>query len=188
MEVCVIMKHKYSQEASKKMIKIFKEFKEFAVKGNVLDLAVGVIIGAAFGKIVTSMVNDMIMPPISKILGNVNFVDKFLTLDTGKIAENSKTLADAKANGAVVIAYGQFINVVIDFTIVAFCIFLMVKGVNSLRRMQSKEEEPSASAEPTEKDCPYCLSKIPLKATRCSHCTSHITEPHSEGTVGSTVS
>ncbi|MCQ6562481.1 large conductance mechanosensitive channel protein MscL [Paenibacillus mendelii] len=160
------------------MMKVLKEFKEFAVKGNVLDLAVGVIIGAAFGKIVTSMVNDMIMPPISKILGNVNFVDMFLTLDTGKIDEPSKTLAEAKANGAVVIAYGQFINVIIDFTIVAFCIFLMVKGANTLRRMNAKEEEPAA-VEPTEKDCPYCLSKIPLKATRCSHCTSHISEPHS---------
>ncbi|UVI30844.1 large conductance mechanosensitive channel protein MscL [Paenibacillus spongiae] len=156
------------------MMKILKEFREFAVKGNVLDLAVGVIIGAAFGKIVTSLVNDMIMPPISKVLGNVNFKDMFLPLDD--IGKEAKTLADAQANGAVVIAYGQFINVVIDFTIVAFCIFMVVKGANALRRMNAKEEEPAAAAEPTEKDCPYCLSKIPLKATRCSHCTSHISE------------
>ncbi|MFD0711934.1 large conductance mechanosensitive channel protein MscL [Paenibacillus sp. GCM10027626] len=157
------------------MMKILKEFKEFAVKGNVLDLAVGVIIGAAFGKIVTSVVNDIIMPPIGKLMGNVNFVDLFITLDKGQLAEDPKTLADATANGAVVIAYGNFINVIIDFIIVAFCIFMIVKGANALRR--SKPEEPAA---PTEKECPFCLSQIPLQATRCGHCTSHLTEPGAE--------
>jgi len=166
------------------MLKIFKEFREFAVKGNVLDLAVGVIIGAAFGKIVTSLVNDIIMPPIGKILGNVNFVNLFITLDKGKVDENPHTLAEAATNGAVVIAYGQFINVVIDFLIVAFCIFLFVKGANSLRRLNEPKEAPAA--EPTEKECPYCLSKIPVKATRCGHCTSHIPEDGAEASAATT--
>ena len=156
------------------MFKVLKEFKEFAVKGNVLDLAVGVIIGGAFGKIVTSLVNDIIMPPIGSLLGNMNFPDLFIQLDDKKTAAGLpiKSLADAKAVGAAVIAYGNFINVIIDFTIVAFCVFMIVKGANALRRLNNKEEEKQA--EPTEKECPYCLSKIPVRATRCSHCTSHL--------------
>jgi large conductance mechanosensitive channel len=158
------------------MVKILKEFKEFAVRGNVLDLAVGVIIGGAFGKIVTSMVNDIIMPPIGRLLGQMNFADLYLSLNP-EITENGGhplSLTAAKAKGAAVIAYGSFINVIIDFTIVAFCVFLIVKGANTLRRLQAAN--PEETAEPTEKVCTYCLSKIPVKATRCAHCTSHLTD------------
>ncbi|WP_219835197.1 large conductance mechanosensitive channel protein MscL [Paenibacillus sp. R14(2021)] len=161
------------------MVKILKEFKEFAVRGNVLDLAVGVIIGGAFGKIVTSLVNDIIMPPISRLLGSVNLVDQFIQiskLDT----EQPHTLADAQKASVSVIAYGNFLNVILDFTIVAFCIFLIVKGANTLRRLG--QPETAAPTDPTDKTCPYCLSKIPIKATRCSHCTSHLdAEPELEG-------
>lgn len=160
-------------------MKIIKEFKEFAVRGNVLDLAIGVIIGAAFGKIVTSLVNDIIMPPIGKLLGNTNFTDLYFNLEPDRLkADGSKivSLADANAEGVAVIAYGQFINTVIDFIIVAFCIFLVVKGANRLRR--SKDTAPPA---PTEKECPHCLSKVPLKATRCAHCTSHLTTSEAGG-------
>ncbi|MCF2938865.1 large-conductance mechanosensitive channel protein MscL [Paenibacillus alkaliterrae] len=142
-----------------------KEFKEFAMKGNVIDLAVGVIIGGAFGKIVTSLVNDIIMPPIGRLLGGVNFKHlKFYLVDTTELTTDSKSTAAA-------IAYGNFINVLLDFLIVAFCIFLLVKVINVLRRNEKKEAAP---AEPTEKDCPYCLSKVPVKATRCRHCTSQL--------------
>ncbi|WP_424768690.1 large-conductance mechanosensitive channel protein MscL [Paenibacillus sp. sgz302251] len=146
-------------------MKIIKEFKEFAMKGNVIDLAVGVIIGGAFGKIVTSLVNDVIMPPIGRILGGVNFkhLKLYLVDTTG--------MNDAQKAEAAAIAYGQFINVLLDFLIVAFCIFLLVKGINALRRKDKKEEEPAA---PTEKECPYCLSNVPIKATRCKHCTSQL--------------
>lgn len=158
------------------MVKILKEFKEFAVRGNVLDLAVGVIIGGAFGKIVTSLVNDIIMPPISILLGRVNLVDQFINLSSDK---NPTTLVKAKEESAAVIAYGNFLNVLLDFAIVAFCIFMIVKGANALRRLGTPD--PAAPAEPTDKNCPYCLSKIPVKATRCSHCTSHLeTEPENE--------
>lgn len=146
-------------------MKIVKEFKEFAMKGNVIDLAVGVIIGGAFGKIVTSLVNDIIMPPIGRILGEVDFKDLKVTL----VDTSNMTPVDAAA--APAIAYGQFINVMLDFLIVAFCIFLLVKVINVLRRNEKKEAPP---VEVTEKDCPYCLSKIPLKATRCKHCTSQL--------------
>lgn len=146
-------------------MKIVKEFKEFATKGNVVDLAVGVIIGAAFGKIVTSLVNDIIMPPIGRILGKVNFKDlKFYLVDTSTMDEATKQTAAA-------ISYGSFINTLLDFLIVAFCIFMLVKVINVLRRKEKKEEAP---AEVTEKDCPYCLSKVPVKATRCKHCTSQL--------------
>lgn len=146
-------------------MKIVKEFKEFAMKGNVIDLAVGVIIGGAFGKIVTSLVNDIIMPPIGRILGTVDFKDLKLNLvDISKMTPTEAAAAPA-------IAYGQFINVMLDFLIVAFCIFLLVKVINVLRRNEKKETAP---VEVTEKDCPYCLSKIPVKATRCKHCTSQL--------------
>ncbi|WP_338554209.1 large conductance mechanosensitive channel protein MscL [Paenibacillus sp. KS-LC4] len=159
-------------------MKIVQEFKEFAIKGNVIDLAVGVIIGGAFGKIVTSLVNDIIMPPIGRILGGVNFKDLFINLNPKHTEELEaagtiiRSLDDASKNGIAVIAYGQFINVMLDFFIVAVCIFFLVKGINMLRR--SKAEEAPAEAAPTEKDCPYCLSSIPLKATRCKHCTSQL--------------
>jgi len=129
-----------------------KEFKEFAMKGNVVDLAVGVIIGAAFGKIVTSMVQDIIMPPISKVTGGVSFTDKFVILDQAKVGTNAVvTLVQAKATGAPVFAYGNFLQNVFDFLIVAFCIFMFVKGINTLRRRFEKQEAaaPAAPPEPT---------------------------------------
>lgn len=142
---------------------MFKEFKEFAMRGSVVDLAVGVIIGAAFGKIVTSFVNDIIMPPIGLVLGKVDFSNLFLNL-SGK---DYATLAEAKAAGAVTINYGAFLNTVIDFIIVAFVIFLIIRQINRLKR-----EEPPAA--PDKKDCPYCFTVIPIKATRCPHCTAEI--------------
>ena len=132
---------------------IIKEFKEFAMKGNVVDLAVGVIIGVAFGKVVTSVVNDIIMPPIGKAMGGVNFTDLFLNLDPSKLAKDGsviKSLAQAKEAGAAVIAYGSFINTVIDFTIVAFCIFMMVKAMNYLKK--PSPAAPAAPAEPTREE------------------------------------
>lgn len=144
-------------------MKLVQEFKEFAIKGNVIDLAVGVIIGGAFGKIVTSLVNDIIMPPVGALLGNVDFKDLKIP-----IGEATDTTADAPA-----IYYGSFINTVLDFIIVAVCIFFMVKGINQLRRLTEKEKEVKVVA-PTEKECPYCLSQIPIKATRCKNCTSQL--------------
>ena len=149
---------------------MLKEFKEFAMRGNVVDLAVGVIIGGAFGKIVTSIVNDILMPPIGKAMGGVNFADLFINLDPGKTLPGGvpiKSLAQAKQAGAAVIAYGQFINTILDFLIVAACIFAVVKGMNTLKRRL--ESAPPAPA-PTTKECPECLSTIPIKARRCSHC------------------
>jgi large conductance mechanosensitive channel len=144
---------------------MLKEFKEFAVKGNVVDMAVGIIIGGAFGKIITSLVNDIIMPPIGKLLGNVNFSDLFVSLDSQKTA-GIDSLAKAKETGAALIAYGAFVNVVLDFIIMAFCIFLVVKGLSALKKQKS--------AVPTTKECPQCLMTIPLKAARCGHCTSTV--------------
>src|ERR1041385_2251573 len=143
---------------------LIKEFKEFAMRGDVVDLAVGVIIGGAFGKIVTSMVNDILMPPIGKAMGGVNFSDLFINLDPDKKAVS---LAEAKAKGAAVIAYGNFINNVIDFVIVAFCIFGVIKAMNTLKR---RFEGPPPTVVPSTKECPECLSTVPLKAKRCSHC------------------
>ncbi|MDQ0114673.1 large conductance mechanosensitive channel [Paenibacillus harenae] len=151
-------------------MKIIKEFKEFAMRGNVIDLAVGVIIGGAFGKIVTSLVNDVIMPPIGRILGGADFKHLKIQLYSQEKIDQLK-VADASFVPPV-IAYGQFINVLIDFLIVAFCIFMLVKVINILRRTEKKKDE--APAEPTEKECPYCLSMIPIKATRCKHCTSQL--------------
>lgn len=135
---------------------MLKEFKDFAMKGNVVDMAVGIVIGAAFGKIVSSLVADVIMPPIGVLMGNVDFSSLVITL-------REKT-ADAPA---VTIKYGVFINTVIDFVIVAFAIFLVIKQMNRLKK-------PAPPAEPTTKDCPKCLMTIPLKATRCGHCTSDV--------------
>jgi large conductance mechanosensitive channel len=131
---------------------LMKEFKEFAVRGNVVDLAVGVIIGGAFGKIVTSMVNDIIMPPVGKVTGGVSFVDKFVILDSAKIGTNNVatlTLAKARADGIPVLAYGNFIQNVLDFIIVAFCIFLFVKGINELRRRFEKQQAAAPAPAPT---------------------------------------
>jgi large conductance mechanosensitive channel len=148
---------------------MFKEFKEFAMRGNVVDMAVGIIIGAAFGTIVNSLVQDVIMPPIGLLLGNIDFSNLFLVLKDGKVAGPYATVAVAKAAGAVSINIGIFINTVISFVIVAFAVFLLVKTVNKLRRQ--KEVPPAV---PTTKECTYCLSTIPIKATRCPNCTSEL--------------
>lgn len=144
---------------------MFKEFKEFTLRGNVIDLAIGVIIGAAFGKIVTSFVNDILMPPIGLLLDNVDFSNLFINLS----GQPYGSLEEAQAAGAATINYGLFINTVLDFIIVAFVIFLLVRQVNRMRR-----EREAPPAEPTTRECPYCLSTVPLKATRCPHCTSEL--------------
>jgi large conductance mechanosensitive channel len=148
---------------------MWKEFRDFIARGNVVDLAVGVIIGAAFGRIVTSLVEGIIMPPFGLILGRVDFSSLFYVLDASKGMPAS--LADAKAQGIPVIAYGQFVNDIIGFLIVAFAIFLLVKQVN---RIKSSVDTPTPSAAPTTRECPYCASTISIKATRCPNCTSQI--------------
>ncbi|MDH4232201.1 MAG: large-conductance mechanosensitive channel protein MscL [Nitrospirota bacterium] len=148
---------------------MFREFKEFAMKGNVVDMAVGIIIGAAFGAIVKSLVSDIIMPPAGLLLGNVDFANLFFVLKEGAAAGPYASLADAQKAGAVTINYGLFVNTVISFVIVGFSVFLLVRSINRLRR---QEEAPQA--EPTTKDCPFCLSVIPIKAVRCAHCTSEL--------------
>lgn len=147
---------------------MLKEFKEFAMRGNVIDLAIGVIIGAAFGKIVTSFVNDVIMPPIGLLLGNVDFSNLFLNLS----GQSYASLAEAQAAGAPTLNYGVFINTVLDFLIVAFVIFLVVRQMNRLKRKQDTQEAPPPA--PTTKDCPFCVSTIPIKASRCPNCTSDL--------------
>lgn len=146
---------------------MLKEFKEFAMRGNVLDMAIGIIIGAAFGKIITSLVTDVIMPPFGLLLGKVDFSSLFLNISGKSFA----TLAEAKAAGAATINYGMFINTVIDFLIVAFVIFLLVRQVN---KWTEPEPAPAPAAAPTTKECSYCVSTIPLKATRCPNCTSEL--------------
>jgi large conductance mechanosensitive channel len=145
-----------------------KEFREFAARGNVVDLAVGVIIGAAFGKIVTSLVNDIVMPPIGMAIGRIDFKNLFITLNGQQYA----SLADAQKAGAATINYGVFLNTILEFVIIAFVIFLMVRQINRL-----KTPEP-APATPEARDCPFCLSRIPAKATRCPQCTSDIRPAH----------
>ena len=142
---------------------MLKDFKTFIMKGNVLDLAVAVIIGGAFGAIVTSLVNDVIMPPIGMILGHIDFKDLFVALN----GQTYPSLAAAKTAAAPVIAYGQFLNTVINFLIVAFVVFIVVRAVSKLHR-------PAPAAAPTTKDCPLCLMTIPLAAKRCGHCTSQL--------------
>ena len=149
---------------------MLKEFKEFAMRGNVLDMAVGIIIGGAFGTIIGSLVSDVIMPPIGMALGNVDFANLFILLKDGaKAAGPYASLADAKAAGAVTINYGIFINSVISFLIVAFAVFLLIRSMNKLKR-----EEAAPPAEPTTRDCPFCFTAIPLKASRCPQCTSEV--------------
>jgi large conductance mechanosensitive channel len=143
---------------------MYNEFKTFVMRGNVVDLAVGVVIGAAFGKIVTSFVEDVLMPPIGLALGGVDFSNLFINL-SGK---DYPSVAAAKAAGGATLNYGIFINNVLNFLIIAFAIFLLIKFIN---RMQ--QPEPAAAA-PTTKDCPYCLSAVPLKATKCAHCTAEL--------------
>lgn len=140
---------------------MLKEFKEFAMKGNVLDMAIGVIIGGAFGKIVSSLVSDVLMPPIGLLMGKVDFSSLFLNLS----GTPQPSLTAAKAAGAPTVNYGVFLQTVFDFIIIAFVIFLLVKQINRLKK-------PEPTAAPTTKDCPHCLSTIPIKATKCAHCTS----------------
>ena len=144
---------------------MWKEFKEFVMRGSVLDLAVGFVVGAAFGKIVTSLVNDVLMPPIGMLLGRINFSNLFINLS----AQPYATLAEAQAAGAATINYGVFLNTVMEFVIVAFALFLLIRQVNRLRR-----EPEAAPAAPTTKECPYCFTEIPIKARRCPHCTSQL--------------
>jgi large conductance mechanosensitive channel len=148
---------------------MLKDFKEFAMRGNVVDMAVGIVIGAAFGAVIKSLVADVIMPPIGLLLGNVDFSNLFLLLKDGKVAGPYVSLAAAQAAGAVTLNLGLFINTIISFVIVAFAVFLLIRGLN---RMQREKEAPPAA--PATRECPFCLSEVPLKATRCPHCTSEL--------------
>ncbi|HEX2165903.1 MAG TPA: large-conductance mechanosensitive channel protein MscL [Longimicrobiales bacterium] len=154
---------------------LMKEFKEFAVKGNVVDMAVGIIIGGAFGTIVKSLVDDVLMPPVGLLLGGVDFKDLFAVLRAGDPAPPYVTIADAQASGAVTLNYGQFINNVMAFLIVAFAVFLLVKGINRLRR-----QEQVAPKSPTDKACPFCATTIPVQASRCPNCTSALEAPSAQ--------
>lgn len=142
---------------------MLKAFKEFAIKGNVIDLAVGIIIGAAFTKIVNSLVNDIIMPPIGKLLGNVDFTNFFVSLSGGHFS----SLAEAKKAGAATLNYGVFLNTCLEFLIVAFSVFLLVRQINRMKKLPPPPE-------PNTKECPFCLTAIPLKAQKCGHCTSDL--------------
>lgn len=144
---------------------MLKEFKEFVMRGNVVDMAVGIIIGVAFGKIISSFVKDILMPPIGLLLGKVNFSNLFIDL-SGK---NFATLEEATKAGAATINYGLFFNTILDFVIVAFAVFLMIRQINRLKR-----EPEAVPAAPDTKECPFCLSAVPLKAVRCPHCTSEL--------------
>jgi large conductance mechanosensitive channel len=146
---------------------MWKEFKEFAIKGNAIDLAVGVIIGAAFGGIVNSLVKDILMPPIGLLIGGLDFSNKFMILKDAPGGGTFTTPAEAIKAGAVTWNYGNFITLVINFVIVAFCIFLVVKAMNKMKK-------PSPTAAPVSKDCPACAMTIPIKATRCPHCTTEL--------------
>ena len=148
---------------------MLKEFKEFAIKGSVIDMAVGIIIGAAFGTIVTSLVQDVIMPPIGLLLGNVDFTNIFAVLKEGKVAGPYASVAAAKAAGAVTINFGVFVNTLISFILIAFAVFLLVRTINKMRR-----QEVAPPPVPTTKECSYCFSSIPVKATRCPNCTSDL--------------
>lgn len=147
---------------------MFKEFKEFAMRGNAIDMAVGIIIGAAFGAIVKSLVSDMVMPPIGLLVGNVDFSELFFVLKHGAVPGPYLTLEAAQKAGAVTVNYGAFFNTVVSFLVVAAAVFMLVRAIN---RLQRKEVKPS---DPTTRECPFCLSTVPLKASRCAHCTSDI--------------
>ena len=148
---------------------MLEEFKKFAVKGNMVDMAVGIIIGAAFGAIIGSLVSDVLMPPIGLVLGNVDFSNLFLVLKEGKTPSPYATIAAAKEAGAVTLNYGMFVNTIVNFLIIAFSIFFVVRGINKLKK---KEEAPPAV--PTTRDCPHCMSTIPIQAKKCGHCTSDL--------------
>jgi large conductance mechanosensitive channel len=149
---------------------MMKEFREFAVKGNVVDMAVGIIIGAAFGTIVKSLVADVIMPPIGLLLGNVDFANLFIVLKEGLTAGPYASMVDANAAGAVTLNYGTFINTIVSFLIVAFAVFMVIKNINRLK----KEEEVAPAATPTTKECPHCFTTVHIKAVRCPNCTSSL--------------
>jgi len=151
---------------------IIKEYKKFAMRGNVVDMAVGIVVGGAFGAIAKSLVSDIIMPPIGLILGGVDFSNLFITLRQGNVPGPYATLADAQSAGAVVISYGVFGNTMLSFLIVAFAVFLLVKGVNAVEK--EFEPAPAPAPAPTTKECPHCCSTIPLKANRCPNCTSQL--------------
>ena len=149
---------------------MLKDFKAFAMRGSVVDMAIGIVIGAAFGTIVKSFVDDVLMPPIGLLLGNVDFSNLFITLKEGsKAAGPYASLALAKAAGAVTLNLGVFINTIISFIIIAFAVFLVIKGINRMKR-----EEQAPPAEPTTKDCPFCFTSIPIQASRCPNCTSQL--------------
>ncbi len=148
---------------------MLKDFKEFAMRGNVIDMAVGIVIGSAFGAIVKSLVDDILMPPIGLLLGDVDFSNLFAVIKAGTTPPPYETLALAQEAGAVTINYGILTNTIITFLIIAFAMFLIIRGIN---RLQRKEEAPPA--EPTTKECPHCATTIPIKATRCPHCTSEL--------------
>ena len=154
----------------------FNEFKKFAMRGNVIDMAVGIIIGAAFGKIVDSLVKDVIMPPIGLLLGKVDFSNLLIVMKNGPdFTKPYVSLAQANAAGAVTLNIGNFLNAVISFTIVAFAVFILIKGINTLQeRMEAKDKAEEAAKEPDTKTCPYCFETIPVKATRCPECTSYL--------------
>jgi len=145
---------------------MFKEFKEFALRGNVVDMAVGIVIGAAFGTIVKSFVSDILMPPIGLLLGNVDFSNLFIVLQGGESGPFA-TIADAQAAGAVTLNYGLFVNTVISFIIIALAVFMVIKSLNRLKRA-----EDAPATEPATKDCPFCFTTIPINAKRCPNCTS----------------
>jgi large conductance mechanosensitive channel len=163
----LLLSFHYLKNQNNEVFTMLQEFKKFAMRGNVVDMAVGIIIGGAFGTIVKSLVNDVIMPPIGLLLGGVDFSDLFVTLKEGATAGPYASLAIAQEAGAVTIGYGLFINSVISFLIVAFAVFLLIKSINKLQA-----EKPAA--DPTTKDCPYCVSSIPIAATRCPSCTSEL--------------
>jgi large conductance mechanosensitive channel len=148
---------------------MLKEFKEFAMRGNVVDMAVGIIIGASFGSIINSLVSDVIMPPIGLLLGKVDFSNLYFILQEGEIASPYGSLVEAQEAGAVTLNYGLFINTLVSFVIVAFAVFLLIRAINRLQR-----EEETPSEEPTTVECPFCASKISIKATRCPYCTSQL--------------
>lgn len=150
---------------------MLKEFREFAMKGNVIDMAVGVIIGGAFGALVKSLVSDMLMPPIGLLLGKVDFSNMFLMIKEGSVPGPYVSLAEAQKAGAVTVNYGLFFNVIISFLIVSFAVFFLVRAINRVRRQEAEQSAVAAT-----KECPYCLSAIPLKAVRCGFCTSDIKE------------
>ena len=149
---------------------MLQDFKKFVMRGSVVDMAIGIVIGASFGGIVKSFVDDVLMPPIGLLLGNVDFSNLFITLKEGaKAAGPYASLAAAKTAGAVTLNLGVFINTIISFIIIAFAVFLVIKGINRMKR-----EQEAPPAEPTTRECPFCLSEIPLKASRCPHCTSEL--------------